>query len=170
MAVTPPRTESAAGTALPPNPEAATRDAGPQRAGLLVRFASLFYEALLLVAILFGAAFAFLLVAPNPMPPEWRPALQCVLLLVAAIYFTFCWTRTGQTLPMKTWRLQLVRRDGGPMSPRDAAFRFVFATCSLLAAGAGFLWAMFDPDRQFLHDRLAGTRIVRVPPRRSAPL
>lgn len=153
-----------------PNPNAVTPDGGLPYAGLLVRFASLFYEALLLAAILFGAAFAFLLVAPDPMPPEWRPALQCFLLLIAGLYFTYCWTRTGQTLPMKTWRLRLVRRDGGRASRRDAAFRFVFATCSLLAAGAGFLWAMCDRDRQFLHDRLAGTRIVRLPANRSATL
>ena len=25
---------------------------------------------------------------------------------------------------------------------------------------AGLIWALFDRDRQFLHDRLAGTRIV----------
>jgi uncharacterized RDD family membrane protein YckC len=168
--MTKPHAEDPVGTSRDSNPDTAIPDAGPQLAGLLVRFASLLYEALLLAAILFGAAFAFLLVAPNPMPPEWRPALQCFLLVIAALYFTYCWTRTGQTLPMKTWRLRLVRRDGGPMSQRDAAFRFVFATCSLLAAGAGFLWPVCDPDRQFLHDRLAGTRIVRVPPRRSAPL
>jgi uncharacterized RDD family membrane protein YckC len=30
-----------------------------------------------------------------------------------------------------------------------------------IAFGAGFTWAFFDRDRQFLHDRIAGTRIVR---------
>ena len=33
----------------------------------------------------------------------------------------------------------------------------------LALAGAGFWWALFDRDRQFLHDRLARTRLVRVP-------
>jgi uncharacterized RDD family membrane protein YckC len=28
----------------------------------------------------------------------------------------------------------------------------------------GLLWALVDRDRQFLHDRLAGTRLVAVPP------
>jgi uncharacterized RDD family membrane protein YckC len=27
-----------------------------------------------------------------------------------------------------------------------------------------FLWAFVDPERQFLHDRIAGTRIVEAPP------
>jgi uncharacterized RDD family membrane protein YckC len=54
-----------------------------------------------------------------------------------------------------------VRRDGGPVEVGRAALRYALAWISLLALGAGFLWAWFDPDRQFLHDRLAGTRIVQ---------
>jgi uncharacterized RDD family membrane protein YckC len=41
--------------------------------------------------------------------------------------------------------------------------RFFLALLGLLLAGAGFWWALVDRDRQFLHDRLAGTRLVRVP-------
>jgi hypothetical protein len=33
--------------------------------------------------------------------------------------------------------------------------------CAVLALGAGFAWALVDQDHQFLHDRLAGTRIVK---------
>ena len=29
--------------------------------------------------------------------------------------------------------------------------------------GIGVLWALFDPERQFLHDRIVGTRLVSVP-------
>jgi uncharacterized RDD family membrane protein YckC len=31
------------------------------------------------------------------------------------------------------------------------------------ALGVGLWWALFDRDRQFLHDRLAGTRIILLP-------
>jgi uncharacterized RDD family membrane protein YckC len=57
--------------------------------------------------------------------------------------------------------MRIVRRDGGPVEIGRAALRYALAWISLLALGAGFLWAWFDPDRQFLHDRLAGTRIVQ---------
>src|SRR6266704_3164467 len=46
-----------------------------------------------------------------------------------------------------------------PSSP-PAALRYALAWPSLLVFGVGFLWAFVDRDRQFLHDRLAGTRIV----------
>jgi uncharacterized RDD family membrane protein YckC len=31
---------------------------------------------------------------------------------------------------------------------------------SIVLGGAGILWALFDRDRQFLHDRLAGTQLI----------
>ncbi|MFN9122921.1 MAG: RDD family protein, partial [bacterium] len=43
-----------------------------------------------------------------------------------------------------------------------ALYRYLLAWPSVLAAGAGLAWALVDRDRQFLHDRLAGTRLVRI--------
>jgi uncharacterized RDD family membrane protein YckC len=53
-----------------------------------------------------------------------------------------------------------VRCDGAPVGVGRAACRYALAWISLLSLGAGFLWAWVDRDGQFLHDRLAGTRIV----------
>jgi uncharacterized RDD family membrane protein YckC len=64
---------------------------------------------------------------------------------------------------MKTWRMRVQRIDGRLVSPRQAALRFVLACWGLALLGAGFFWALADRDRQFLHDRLAGTRVVRLP-------
>jgi len=73
----------------------------------------------------------------------------------------FCWVRSGQTLPMKTWRIRLVTEQGKPLAVGRAFQRYLLAVPSVLS-GIGVLWALVDRDRQFLHDRLAGTRIVRV--------
>lgn len=142
-----------------PGPDAAP-DASP--APLLRRFASLFYEALLLFAVLWVAALPLSLLEEALKVPHARAAYQLYLVLVAGAYFTWQWGRGGQTLPMKTWRLKLVRRDGGALTLRDAALRFAAALVSLAALGLGFLWALFDSERLFLHDRIARTRIVRV--------
>ena len=82
------------------------------------------------------------------------------LFLVLCVYFTWFWTHGGQTLAMKTWRIRLVAADGGAVSPGQAILRFVLCWPSLLLAGVGLLWALVDRDRQFLHDRLAGTRLT----------
>jgi uncharacterized RDD family membrane protein YckC len=90
---------------------------------------------------------------------------------------------------MKTWRLALVRADGRTVDARTAVIRYLCAwigpAVSLAAHAAlqpanlgaqaawfvaiGYLWPIVDPDRQFLHDRIAGTRIVTaIPPPASA--
>ena len=119
------------------------------------------YEVLLLTAILFVSSYLFLVLARDAQSGLMRAFFQVYLLAVCGIYFVFCWTRTGQTLPMKTWRLRVVARDGGRLSRPRALRRFLLAVPGMLS-GASMLWAAFDRDRQFLHDRLAGTRIVRV--------
>ena len=58
--------------------------------------------------------------------------------------------------------MRIVRRDGAPVEVARAALRYALAWISTMTLGAGFLWAWFDRDRQFLHDRLAGTRIVKA--------
>ena len=63
---------------------------------------------------------------------------------------------------MKTWRLQLVTRDGAPLTRAHALQRLVFAIAGAAALGAGFLWALADRDRRFLHDRLAGTKSMKA--------
>jgi uncharacterized RDD family membrane protein YckC len=61
---------------------------------------------------------------------------------------------------MKTWRLKLVIRGGGPLTKAHVLRRILFSLAGTIAVGAGFFWALVDADRQFLHDRLAGTVIV----------
>ena len=46
-------------------------------------------------------------------------------------------------------------------TPRTAMLRFLLALF-LVPTGISIVWALFDRERQFLHDRLAGTRLVSV--------
>ncbi len=120
------------------------------------------YEVLLLAALLFAAGWAFLAAQPLLPASLTRPLLQLFLLAICGAYFIYCWTRSGQTLPMKTWRIRLVTRDGGVPALKHAALRYVCALGSIALGGGGFWWALVDREGQFLHDRLAGTRIVNA--------
>lgn len=131
-------------------------------ASLARRFLSLVYEALLLAAVLFAGTLPALLLMQHAAPVLTRPLLQLYLFALCGGYFVWQWLRGGQTLPMKTWRLRLVMRDGTPLTLYRGIYRYVFASLGLALFGAGFLWAFIDRERQFLHDRLAGTRIVSV--------
>ena len=124
------------------------------------RLLSLVYEALLLAGLLFCAGLLFFAVEQRLADTHARLLFQLYLALIAGFYFVWQWTRGGQTLPMRTWRLRLVGRDGAPVRRRQALVRYAAALAGAVAFGAGFTWAFFDPDRQFLHDRIAGTRII----------
>ncbi|SOD41215.1 RDD family protein [Nitrosovibrio sp. Nv4] len=130
--------------------------------GLGRRLLSMLYELLILVAVLFIASFAFHLVFRDTGSIFFRPAFQLYLLLVAGIYFTWFWTHGGQTLPMQTWKLRVVTAAGERLYLKQALARYLFAVIGIFFFGSGIIWALFDRDGLFLHDRLAGTRIVRI--------
>ena len=110
-------------------------------------------------AIVFVAAYLFIALAGDT-PTGWlRPVFYAYLLFICGAYFVFCWVRTGQTLAQKTWGLRLTCLDGSLLRPGRAILRYLLAVASV-GSGIGLLWAVIDPDRQFLHDRLAGSRLV----------
>jgi uncharacterized RDD family membrane protein YckC len=118
------------------------------------------YESLLLLGVAFFAALPFL-AATGANPSGWmRHAFQAYLFLVIGLYFVGSWRRGGQTLAMKTWKLRVVGANGARITLRQAMLRYACAWPCLLLGGIGILYAPFDRQRQFLHDRLAGTRIV----------
>ena len=129
-------------------------------ATLARRLGSACYEIVLLAAVVFAAGWIFLTVEQLLPRAAARPLLQLYLLGVCAVYFIYCWTHGGQTLPMKTWRIRVVTRSGGVLSLGRAALRYVLAVASIALGGGGYWWALVDRDGQFLHDRLAGTRLV----------
>jgi uncharacterized RDD family membrane protein YckC len=137
----------------------------PDPAPFLIRMAVMVYELLLVTAVLFIAALPFLYLVGNAETGWLHRLFQLYLLGVLFAYFSAFWLRSGQTLAMKTWRIRLVNPDGARLTLRQAALRFLVALLGLLLAGVGFWWALFDRDRQFLHDRIVGTRLVRVPPK-----
>lgn len=139
-------------------------------ASLRRRLASLLYESLLLIGVLFAGFFLpWILVglAFHYAPPGWVEWLHILLLL--GVYFVVLWRRNGQTLAMQTWQLQLIDpRTGLPPSRGRCIARYLLAWPGLLLtlSGPGIAWAAWlDRDRQFVHDRLAGTAIVFNPRR-----
>jgi uncharacterized RDD family membrane protein YckC len=133
----------------------------PSTPSLRRRLASLFYEALLLAALFMVAGFLVVGWLDPTASPGQRLVFQAYLLGCAGLYFILSWRWGGQTLAMKTWRIRLVDAQGGRPSWRQCGLRYLLAVFGLLVAGLGFLWAIWDSDRQFLHDRLAGTRLTR---------
>lgn len=162
------------------------------------RVGSICYELLLLGGVLLVAGAVFQPIFNGLGHPAWLDVLYRVyLVLVLGGYFGFSWCRGGQTLAMKTWKLQLVTSEGQGLSYQKAAIRYMLALVLLLGVPVltyfmwrqvsggdmrtsgwmaaslllvPFVWAAWDPERQFLHDRLAGTRVVWVGAKVTPPL
>ena len=138
-----------------------TTESLPALPGVGRRLAGMFYEALLLIGVLAAAVVVpHLILAAATGILLSTPVLRVYVFLVLAAYFLWHWRNGGQTLAMRTWRLRILTRGNAIPSLLQLAIRYVLAWPSILLFGAGLLWALLDRDRQFLHDRLAGTRIV----------
>lgn len=146
------------------------------------------YDAVLVLGVLF--AVGYLVLASQqwsyPLSFAQRAVLQAALFLAIGVYFVLCWTRAGQTLALKAWRLKVVDIRGRPPSRGRAVARYLLAwhlwlpglaiaaflpntaVWTLLALAGGFalllIPAQTDDQRRLLHDRWTRTRIVRVPP------
>ena len=160
--------------------------AGLQPAGLLLRVAAMVYEGVLLFGVAFAAGLALLTLAgwQGQLAGSRRLALQAALFGAIGLYFVWCWSRSGQTLALKTWKLRVIDTQGRPPSWPRALVRYLLAwhlfvpgllviavlqpsrATGLVALGLGFvallLPAGLDPQRRLLHDRWTATRIVRA--------
>jgi len=130
-------------------------------ASLFKRCAAFIYDLLLLVGLV--AAFTLLAVVLHggaiASGSLW---FQAALVGIAGGFFCGFWTHGGQTLGMRAWRIRVVGPGGAPLSWPRAALRFVAGVLSLLPAGLGLWWGIFDAQRRGWHDRLTDTRVVRV--------
>jgi len=150
----------------------------------LRRFACMMYEGVLLFGVVFLAGYAFDTLSQSRDAMMLRHIRQLVLFLAIGLYFVLSWHRKGQTLPMKTWNVRLAGPNGQRPGVGRLVARYVLLWPVPLLAGfiinslshalgkpaldllivfspfAHFFWTLVDRDRQFLHDRLLGTRLV----------
>lgn len=134
-----------------------------QTPSLRRRLASLLYESLVVFSILLIGFLLPQIVLSGFALGMSAKALWLHVFLLLMAYFVWCWVKGGQTLPMKTWKLRIVDRGGAPIRPTQAVLRYLAAWPGMLFFGLGLWWALVDRDRQFLHDRIAGTRIIQLP-------
>ncbi len=106
----------------------------------------MFYDALLLLALWFVASFAMLPLTGGEAILTANQGIlghlyHALLLTIAVVYFGLCWTRGGQTLGMKAWRIRLETVAGRAPRWPDALLRFSMGTVLVLAAliGAWYL-------------------------------
>jgi len=151
--------------------------------GLARRLAAFTYEAVLLFGVVMIAGYLYSALTQQRHALQGQVGLQAFLFIVLAIYFVWFWSHGGQTVAMRAWHVRLVARDGKAVSQARATLRylaswiwFVPALLWLRLAGlhsatqafaaltlgvVGYAWlALLQPERQYWHDALCGTRLV----------
>jgi len=125
------------------------------------------YDSLLLAALLmvFTAASLFFThgkAVTAETAGAWVYVYRAGLIGVISGYYVLNWTRSGQTLGMRAWRLRAVTDAGKPMPLQAAALRFVLGVLAWAPAALGVLWLYVDPEHLAIHDRWSRTRVVHL--------
>ena len=159
-------------------------------ASLWRRFGAFVHELLFLVAYLFIVGLIFASLSgesisagrPQVLTGPIAHLQQAYIFLSVGAYFIYFWINGRRTLAFKTWHLKLVSADSTAVTLKQAVIRYLAAWIGptlglalfmligtrgsawwILGVFANFLWAIADPARQFLHDRIANTRVTRAP-------
>lgn len=123
-------------------------------------------------------ALAVSAVIENPARTDVSIAVLALggLLSIGALGFQLSLVRHGQSVGKKMRRIRVERKDGSPASfSRIVFLRNVVPLIVRYAVPFGGLLAfvdvvmIFGQDRRCLHDLIADTRVVKVPPEDSAP-
>ncbi len=133
---------------------AATGGASGPRAGFWQRFAAVFIDGVILVVI------EFVLIA------VFKSAVGSVLTWVVGVaYFTyFEGGPRGQTLGKRAIGIRVVDFDtGGPIGYGRAFIRYIGRLVSAIVIYIGYLWMLWDREKQTWHDKFARSRVSAAP-------
>lgn len=101
------------------------------------------------------------------LPPAFPSSFSLPVILqemALATYFVWFWVRQAATPGMHVFGIEVLQRDGHPMSLAQAVRRFIVLRLSLLALGLPLLLAVRDPRHQGPHDKVADTLVIRSSP------
>ncbi|MDP3351890.1 MAG: RDD family protein [Hydrogenophaga sp.] len=146
---------------------------------------TLMFGVVFLVGVLFTTSYVLSSFTQSGNALDNRYLQQALVFVAFGIYFGWFWAK-GQTLAMKTWHIRVVDRHGNALTQGRALWRYVLSwlwllpplavaglmhlsgqQLSVLLVGWVLIWALlsrFHAQRQFLHDALAGTRLVHFKP------
>ena len=146
-----------------------------ESAPLWRRFAAMFYDGILLIAVWFVVTMAYMLLKGmviglddmTALAESGRgvgdPILKSCLFLSTFYFFGYFWTRIGQTLGMQVWRIRVQNPDGFKINWSQSLLRFFTAIASFACLGLGYWWRFWDKERLTWPDRASMTRIYYVP-------
>jgi len=83
-----------------------------------------------------------------------------VVSIILVGYYLFFWALFGFTPGKFLLGIKIVRQDGRKMGLGRAIVRFVGYWISAIPLFLGFIWIIFDSQREGWHDKLANTQVI----------
>jgi len=134
------------------------------------RLSAMVYDAFLILAFAIVCAFFWKLLLSTIGIDKNETLLNAGYLAIWGLslygFFQFFWLRSGQTLGMLAWRLQVRKNDGSQLKLIDTSIRWLTALLSAACLGLGYLWALIDKDKRTWHDIISKTHVVILPQRK----
>ena len=128
-------------------------------ASALRRSAAMVYDLFLIVAIwMLTTTMVISLVNQGEALNGWP--FQLMLMAEVFIFYAYFWRVKGQTLGMQVWKIRTENEAAETLGLGQSAIRFLLATITLIPAGVGFFWMIFDKDRLTIYDRYSKSRVV----------
>jgi uncharacterized RDD family membrane protein YckC/cytoskeletal protein CcmA (bactofilin family) len=142
--------QTQASGALPSPAPTISITAALPRAGFGIRLGALLLDGMLVfvASLMFGR-----MVGQGPS----------VAIMGMALYLVVLWALKGTTIGGIICGLKIVRLDDRPLDWTTAVVRGLAGFLSVIPAGLGFLWIVFDEEKQSWHDKVAGTVVVHAP-------
>lgn len=127
-----------------------TRQATGPRAGFWRRFGAALVDGII-VGLIGGILIGLL-----------RASGEVLAIALSAGYYTYCeGGRRGQTLGKHALAIRVIDLDsGGPIGYGRAFIRYLGRIVSSLVFYLGYLWMLWDPERQCWHDKFARDVVV----------
>jgi uncharacterized RDD family membrane protein YckC len=137
--------------ARPPAPPITSGGPSGPRAGFWQRFAAAVIDGVL-IGVVNGILFAVL-----------KGAGYALGVLIGIAYFTYFEGTTGQTYGKQALGIRVIDfATGGPIGFGRAFIRYIGKIVSTVAIFIGYLWMLWDPEKQCWHDKFASDVVVPV--------
>lgn len=86
-----------------------------------------------------------------------------VVIIIWVGYMVYFTGTSGQTVGKKAMKIKVIRKDGSPVGVGYALLReTVGKYISALVLNLGYLWMLWDQEKQTWHDKIAGTLVVKT--------
>lgn len=134
---------------------------------LLIDFVAMAVLAVI-VGVIIGGCVALTIGAQSDFVAFLSSMVACLLWIILAafqfFYFGYFWSKDGQSVGMKLVNIKVIRRsETESLSFWRAAFRGSLGYyISGLVFGLGFIWALFDSNKETWHDKLFDTWVVKA--------